>query len=594
MSSFRYTFIPPLPEGLWCVRWIDGFVDHPQSKNDPQLKVSLSAVTDPDWRTIPLLEAIKGARVAPDRSHNTRHPVERFEARIQAGSLSSLKLGLVLQGGRPISRLNADVRDFAFALPSALVGGVNGIFEARLPAAESIGASDLGNIIPSSIYEPHSHRDTLVTVLRGEGGTLVLPQSEVIRAFLAPCSVVAQDLVRGPTMEYPSLKNLGGVIREGTGITPDGRWRLDVADGIAARHAPLIANLHEAFNARGWMAAAQVFYEHQANQRLAAHLPFSDCTLRLKARVIPLLGDRYLGLEITHVTWPHQDQPEIELVRWIPERPEDAATADVPTRRVTTRVGVVLDLVSDAGPDLSSDLTPLEAEGVVWSEVPEPRIREQTFRLEPDRTTFPAETERTAEVSTGSPSAGTGVAETLISQVPTDADVRPEGVARFERTAEMLDALEADGSIRTWTPLKPEAHERASQRGERAVWRLGGDLKPVPAWCWIDRPRLHRRTLFIAKVDLDSDRSVLWLEIEPRDPDHVSASLILAIGRDLESDEKTALVKAVEDGEGFKTVRAGVGRPSGSQCRRWFHGVSDQPLNGARALHDMLGIAAQV
>jgi hypothetical protein len=35
------------------------------------------------------------------------------------------------------------------------------------------------------------------------------------------------------------------------------------------------------------------------------------------------------------------------------------------------------------------------------------------------------------------------------------------------------------------------------------------------AWCWIVRQPPHRRTLFIAKVDLDPDRSVLWPRSRP-------------------------------------------------------------------------------
>lgn len=590
MSLFRYTFFPPLPDGLWCVRWIDEFVEHSQTDKDPQLLVTLSEVTEPAWRDLPFLEAIRPGRVTSTKGGTVRDNLHLVRGRIHAGVLSSMKLGSVLENGRPIARLKTDVREFAFALPSALVGGVNGMFPAGKSAAKFLGASDTGNIVPTSIFEPYSHPETLVTVLHGDGGTLVLPQSEVIRAFLAPASAVAADLVRAPPPHQ-----LRGVIREGTTITSEGDWRLDLADGIAARHARLIANLYDRFNARGSLAAARVFHERQQFRRLGAHLPFTDCTLRLKARVIPLLGDRYLGLEITHVKWPLPGQPKIELVRWIPERAEDAGTPTTPTRRVTTRVGVLLDLVSDAGPDFSSDLTPLDAEGVVWSEVPEPRIRELTFRLEPDRTTFPASTERTHEVSTGNDDAATGVARTVVNQGPTDADLRPEGVARFERVAEMLDALVADGRIGGWMPVtEPLGGARLSQRGRRAVWRLGVGVTPVPAWCWITRWPPHRRTLFIVKVALDNEHTVLWLEIEPRDPDHVSASLIVAAGRDLETDELTSLVIAVETGEGFRTVRAGEGRPSGSVYRRWFHGVSGQQLNAERALKDMWALANEV
>ncbi|MGA4554925.1 hypothetical protein [Methylorubrum aminovorans] len=583
MSSFRYTFNPALPPGRWCVRWIDGFVEHPQTDRDPQLQVTLSAVTDPDWRTLPYLEAIKPRRISSTRKHNARITLDLFQGRIHAGALSSLKLGTVLEAGRPIARLEADNPEFSFDLPSAFVGGANGIFPAHASAAEFLGASDAGNIIPASVFEPYSRKDTLVTVLRGNAGTLLLPQSEVIRAFLAPCSAVARDLV-----SLPPPYQLRGIIRQGTTITPEGHWRLDLADGIAARHAPMIANLHDRFNARGSIAAAQVFYERQQTNRLAARLPFTDCTLRLKVRVVPLIGNRYLGLEITHVAWPYRGQPQIEVVRWIPERPEDADDQQVPTRRVTTRKGALLDLVSDAGPDFSSDVTPLDAEGIVWSDMPAPQVRELTFRLEPDCTTFPGTTTRTNEVSVGSAAAGTGVADVVINQEPTDSDLRLEGVARFERVVEMLVTLKSDGRIHDWTPLvEPPGGQRASQRGQRAVWKLGVGLKRIPGWCWIVRHPPHRRTLFIVKIELDPERAVLWLEIEPRDRDHVSSSMIVVAGRDLDADELTALVQAVETGEGFGAVRAGEGRPSESVCRRWFHGVSDQPLNAERALKDM-------
>lgn len=594
MSSFRYDFNPALPPGLWCVRWIDGYTEFSQT-SDPQITVILTEVTDPNWQDLPFLEAIKGRYVFPDRRAQTRHPPRIERGFVHGGVLSSLKLGSVLGNGRPIARLNDDVKHFVFDLPTALAGGANGIFPAQISAADAIGASDPGRIIPLSVFEPHCSVETLVTVLRGEGGTLVVPQSEVIRAFLAPCSVVARDLVRGPTSEHPNLDQLGGIIRAGTTITSDGNWRLDLGDGIAARHASLIANLHKPFNPRGWIAAAQVFYERQKNNRLGAHLPFTDCTLRLRARVVPLARDRYLCLEITHIAWPDLGQPAIEVVRWIPERLKETVDQQIPTRRVTTREGALLDLVSDAGPDFSSDVTPLDAEGIVWSDLPAPQVRELTFRLEPDRTTFPGTISRTNEVSVGSAATGTDVADVVINQEPTDSDLRPEGVARFERVIEMLDALKADGRIRAWTPLVEQSGgHRASQRGQRAVWKLGVGLKPVPGWCWIVRHPPHRRALFIVKVELDPERAVLWLEIEPRDRDHPSSSLILAVGRDLDTYEVTALVQAVENGEGFKSVRDGEGRPLGSVCRRWLHGISDQPLNADRALRDMEALLAAV
>ncbi|WP_156635675.1 hypothetical protein [Methylobacterium sp. Leaf123] len=212
----------------------------------------------------------------------------------------------------------------------------------------------------------------------------------------------------------------------------------------------------------------------------------------------------------------------------------DAAPQYVSTRRVMTREGALLDLVSDVGPDFSCEATPLDAEGIVWSEMPEPLVRELTFRLEPDRTTFPSTISGTNEVSVASAAAGTGIADAVINQALTDTDLRPEGSARFERVDEMLNALEADGRIRERTPLvEPPGGHWASQRSQRAVWKLGVGLKPFPGWCWIVLQLPHRRTLLIVKFEFDPERAVLWLEIEPRDRDHPSSSLIMAVGPDL-------------------------------------------------------------
>ncbi len=201
--------------------------------------------------------------------------------------------------------------------------------------------------MPKNAYRHGCRPDTFVTVLRdpsGQGRPLIIPSSEVIRAFLAPVSDVAQALVR-----LPPPYQLSEIIRSSTAVTGQNHWRLDLAATIPARYAPLIANLYGPFSPFGAMAAAEVFSTKQDDlalqqgsfprtARLAGMVPFTDCTLRFKAKVIPLSDHHDLCVEITKVTWPYPDRPPIEVIRWKAEPDPGQIPKKIPATRVRNAI----------------------------------------------------------------------------------------------------------------------------------------------------------------------------------------------------------------------------------------------------------------
>ena len=588
MSDHVYDLGPVISHGLWVVRWIDEIPKESATGDDPQIRFWFSRIFNPAWREVPFATAIQGP--PPLGRLKSRQPtvVHILSTNLHVGALTELRLGMVVNDGKPIGRLRADERTYSFVLPAALPGPRRGLFPANTPARDVLGLNTDAHLIPASGYRFEARKDTFVTVLhdpKRPGRPLIVPSAEVIRAFLAPVSQVARDIVR-----WQPPDQLQEIVRPTSGVTPDEHWRLDLVDTIPDRYAPLIANLYPLFSPVGAMAAAEAFYAKQHDlivrqertARLAGVVPFTDCTLRFTARIIPLSHHHDLCVEIRQVTWPYPDRPLIEIVRWKPD-PEPGYDPDrVPGERFQTRPDWDIEIDPNNDPDHRSDVTAFAVNGVAWEALPKPKPVEIVFRPDAERIVIEGETYREPEASLGASTGGTRLPAGSLVQSLGEADGEPPGVPRFELVIAMMEALKAAEAITDFRLVTAPTRITPAQRGKHAVWSLS-------------RKRAgRRRTLLVCEVELRADCKILWLEIEPRGHGHVSSTALIAAGRPLSDAEYRALHKSVSQRKNFGGIDNGTCRPRGSEFQKWRHGVSGKPLNASRAMKVMSELAAKV
>ena len=596
MSDHVYDLGPVISHGLWVVRWIDEIPRYPSSPGSPQLRFWFSRIYNPSWREVPFATAIEGPPVPPPSKSTTPTVATIVFATLHVGALTELRIGMVVKDGKPVGRLEAsDERKFAFVLPDALPGPRRGLFPANTPAREVLGIDTEMHVMPANGYRFEARKDTFVTVLHDPsrpGRALVVPSAEVIRAFLAPVSEVARELLRWPPARMENgipqpPYQLREIIGLGSAVISDKLWRLDLAKAISARHAPLIANLHPLFSPVGAMAAAEVFHAQQEDfvvrrertARLAGMIPFTDCTLRFTARIIPLSDHHDLCLEITQVAWPYPGQPEIEVIRWQPDAKPGYDPDRVPGDRFETRPDCETEFDPNNDPDHRSRVTTFPVDGVLWEALPKPKSVEIAFRPDADRVVIDGETHREDQASTGPTAGGTGLAAGRLSQDLGKANLDSPGVPRFNLVIEMMETLKAAKAIADYKLVPAPARVASTQRGKHAVWSLS-------------RKRAgRRRTLLVCEVEVLPGRKILWLEIEPRGQGHVSSTALLAVGRDLSDDEWRTLHTSTSKRRSFFELSAGTCLPTGAAFRKWHHGVSDRPLNAVRAVKVMTELA---
>ncbi|TXN17323.1 hypothetical protein FV219_00445 [Methylobacterium sp. WL122] len=595
MSDHVYDLGPVISHGLWVVRWIDEIPAESAAEGSPQLRYWFSRIYNLAWREVPFATAIEGPPLPPPSRSNRPTIANIIFATLHVGALTELRLGMVVEDGKPIGRLRTDERKFGFDLPRALPGPRRGLFRANTLAREVWGIDTDMHLMPANGYRFEARRDTFVTVLydpSGPGRPLIVPSAEVIRAFLAPVSEVARELVRWPPAKIENgiaqpPYQLCEILGPATAAMSDTLWRVDLRESIAARHAPLIANLHPLFSQVGAMAAGEVFSAKQddlaAKQRtarLAGMIPFTGCTLRFTARVIPLSEHHDLCVEITDVTWPYQDpdRPKIEVVRWKPEPKPDRDRDLVPGERFDTRADWDTQIDPNNDPDHRATVTTFAVDGVRWEALPKPKPVQIAFQPA-DRIVIDGETHLEDQASTGPTAGGTGLPAGRLSQDPGQADLEPPGVPRFNLVIAMMEALKATGAITDFTLVTPPALVTPTQRGEHLVWSLS-------------RKRAgRRRTLLVCEVALRPGCKILWLEIEPRGQGHISSTALLALGRNLSDAEYRALHTSISKRRSFVELSNGTCVPPGSVFQRWRHGVSDRPLNAVRAEKVMSDLA---
>lgn len=599
MSDHVYDLGPVISHGLWVVRWIDEIPAESASEGSPQCQFWFSRIYNPSWRKVPFATAIEGPPPPPP-SRSTKPTVANIiSATLHVGALTELRVGMVVEDGKPVGRLRAtDEREFAFVLPDALPGPRRGLFPANTSLREA-GIDAKSNLMPSNGYQFGARSDTIVTVLYDPSHSsrpLIVPSAEVVRAFLAPVSEVVRELVRWPPariengIAQPPFQ-LRQILGSSTGVTPDKNWRLDLLNTIAARHAPLIANLHPPFSPVGAMAAAEVFYQQQEDfvvrwertARLAGMIPFTECTLRFKARIIPLSDHHDLCLEIMQVTWPYQepDRPKIEVIRWKPDPKPDHDQDRVPGETFDTRPDWDTEIDPNNDPDHRAEVTTFAVDGVNWEALPKPSPVEIAFQPA-HRIVIDGETHREDQASTGPSAGGTGLPAGRLDQDPGAADLDPPGVPRFDLVIEMMEALKAAKAISGFRLVPAPTWVKAAQRGEHHVWSL---TRKRPG---------RRRTLLVCEVELRVGCKIVWLEIEPRGRGHVSSAALLAVGRDLSAAEWRELHASISKWRSFVELSAGACLPTGAAFQKWWHRVSDRPLNAGRAVKVMADLASTI
>lgn len=193
---------PLISRGLWFVRWIDEIPAQSATEGSPQCRFWFSRIYNPAWRDVSFATAIEGLMPPPPFKTAEPATVDILFATLQAGALTEFRINMVVEDGKPIGRLRAAAeRECTFVLPDALPGPRRGLFPANTRVRDVLSIDTDLHLMPANGYRIGAQKDTFVTVLYDPlrpSRPLIVPSAEVIRAFLAPVSEVARELLRWP------------------------------------------------------------------------------------------------------------------------------------------------------------------------------------------------------------------------------------------------------------------------------------------------------------------------------------------------------------------------------------------------------------
>ena len=359
------------PEGgdLWWVRWFDYGGASGGVTGAAMLRVVFSKLPGrPSLDDLPMLDAALGA----SRS-------EQRVARMQAGWLPLLPIGMVVQTGKVVGQLGATLRRFAFGSkthrahvellrhprsdPAApwRTGGVP-LRNGRQTARIGPGTGVLGD----AAYPLHGVEDGRILSIRGIKARaeehLILPCSEVFRVAFAPHRLLALALLGGPwadtakdvldtrgTKDVPAKGNVGQ------------HWLLDAHEGLSGAHATVAANLW--LNPAGRKAAGQIWPSILSLSRyggiIEAGLPFGWDVFEIEVAGIALrtaqgnmAAEKWFGYEIVGLRWPDWPLGPSDRIELVPTRTRAGSEVTAPGGGLAKATSAVASQLTD-GPVLA-------------------------------------------------------------------------------------------------------------------------------------------------------------------------------------------------------------------------------------------------
>lgn len=566
MSDVRVHRISAFPSGVWWVRWIDSVSTISVLPGTPTVKVVLGPVPPSPAGMVKLADVAKDA--------SGYQVVE-----VAIGMIAGLMIGMIFEDGIWVSRLEAEERAFDFDLP----GDWRGVFAANqepsLISRPPWWTSPRYDVISASAYPRVIRPDSFCAVLQSQfdHGIVVIPASEVVRAFIAMHSDIAILAFSEPW--DIGLAELVDV--DASGVDEHGDWRV-VARGKRLRKewASSVASLMEAFNPAG-AGAANMLHATAVAQggRISAALPFDDCRLRFEARCLKLHPGKYLVIEVIQAQWPHRQGVTLVESGPLEELGQDAVQRSYPIDALALSYDRAepIDVASDEAPAQMTE-TAVGAAGSVWRDIPVPDVVAGEARTRPERTPMPKPSTVASAASIGTPVSSAAVAQASITQ-----EVRLAACPRFEDTAEILDDLVSSGGIRFWRTIAEPGRPR--QLGSREVWAFEAPRRGQSRrWRYISRRRGVLRSAMLCEIALASGGLAYWIEIEPKSREAFKAFLFVADGGVPQA--MRDMLRLVSGTEGVWRAPSTPGWPGNIRSSAtWRHGrAGDARLSSGRAL----------
>lgn len=291
-----------LPPGSWWIRWIDGVVINAGQRT---VTVLLEPWPDP---------TIRGAaiRTAKGASHAWI---------ISASNLGLFAVGDVFHDGRIAkSDLNADrvrsvcdrivgwdsTRSFTVTLSDGDLGDKAVHEDYPGPRLRSWSSDVRPRLLSKTAYPNEIASDGRCRLLRAAEGHVIVPASEMLRAFVAPHVRILRALFSAPLEE--AVRSL--VLHPPLAPLVPGRFRVDLLPGVPHEMAPYIANLLKAHNPEGFREASRLWGcldpppSARHPTRLPALMPFHEGTLRFSAKCFEIFPGFFLAGRVTSFDWP--------------------------------------------------------------------------------------------------------------------------------------------------------------------------------------------------------------------------------------------------------------------------------------------------
>lgn len=588
----------PADGRLWWLRWFD----HPswdRSTGTRHIDVVLSLLPS---------TAVAGQLPQLD-AHLAASDTRFLIARVHAGLIPALALGMVYCNAKPVGMLEMEQKSFIFTKESCTIRLVP-IHEIipSLPLFPGIDGLDNAVIDPTA-YPLEGFDDSYCVQIRsttGEKAELILPCNEIFRTFYAPHRSIALAFTNGPWG-----KTQTEVIHKKpdrpTKVYPDGNWLVSLAGYVGREHAAVLGNL--VLNTEGLRSAKQV-WEAIINPssymrglvtsgrrsprflpgRLRAPIPFEFDTLQLKIHGFKPQADveSWIGLRIEAFAWPPPPLGPPKTIRWRAWKDTTKGKSQKPVDRPPPYSGLTenadpsgdLPIDPDVDPSRGSQGRLIQAPGA--TQLNPPRLRRAK--------------KETSNIYTGSPRprgsktvgtlSGGNAAPGNTGAAPAQASTKTSkpGSTRFAEVLAMLGRLKADAQIHDFDLVLPEP-QAIENRGSVGAFRLS----PAPS------TKMRKNSWF--KIDSETFRSAMvcviyshkgsfyWIEIELKASETGYRSLIFTILNDTLELVVAALLRIAIQCRGIwpdgsvLCAEAGAHRSIG-----WTHSQVGGHLNGKRAL----------
>jgi hypothetical protein len=587
----------PMDGRLWWLRWFD----HPHwdgGTSTYHVELALSLLPEPTaLDALPMLDAA----LAASRT-------EQLFARVQAGQIPALAIGMVFLDGVAKGWLPAEPKSFRFVREDCSVQ----VVELRhrvgsLPLVPDHGRRT-GTLLGKDDYALDGFDDchcVRITSADGDPPELVLPCCEAFRILYAPHRAIALALTNGPWTETRN-QVLHDTDEKPTRVYPDGSWHVSLAGGVTAEHAAVLGNL--VLGKVGRMAANNVWAaitkpssfvlrEVAAGRRprlavpgrLRAPIPFDWDVLEISVEGLRFrAAAAWIGLRIVSFTWPPPPAGPPTSFTWLPSKDDAPGKVRKKIDKPPPFSGTE-EVTGGGGKEpIDTDNDPSKGSEAVWVKAPGARQDNAPDLVRGGKeTSYVYEGERrkrrrreVGSISTGNAVPGpTGAA---IGQAA--ANNRKPGSTRFAEVLAMFGRLAADARIEGHRTLDP-APQEMEHRGAVAAWRF-----PAPprvggrrsSWFKIDATTV--RSALVCRLVIDG-REAYWLEIELRPDESGYRSLAFTARREGIGETITALL-------GIAVARLGrwpeppvlVGRAGLEAAVAWTHSQVGGSLNEGRAL----------